>query len=199
MHQADLRAPQHRQSRRGLLLKIILGIAVLCAGTVLAMPLLLNNAHTRAGYAGWREAGVPGVGSFMLPEEWQLDGIPLSSYLPESLPVTLCGADAAVLAHGYLFPMGVTDAAFNAAAEAIAGTPLSEYRTGGGLTAVLAGRGGAFQSVNFFSDDQLLRKAHCLTLTNGNSALYLWFPWCEGEAYQTLLAQAKAILWSVIF
>ena len=151
----------------------------------------LNNPHTKAGYPGWQETQLPGM-TVLLPPEWSLSVG--EEDVPGRRPLTLTGKGGEVLAEGFLFPSGMGEAAFSAATEAMAGVPLSEYRSTGGFEAIVMGRGGSFRRGIFFSDDVKVLDTHSLMLRGDTARLHLWFPYCEGAEYNALADYARAII-----
>ena len=151
----------------------------------------LSNPHTKAGYPSWQETQLPGM-TVLLPPEWSLSVG--EEDVPGRRPLTLTGKGGEVLAEGFLFPSGMGEAAFSAATEAMAGVPLSEYRSTGGFEAIVMGRGGSFRRGIFFSDDVKVLDTHSLMLRGDTARLHLWFPYCEGAEYDALADYARAII-----
>lgn len=197
-----IQPPKDKWAKRvRVLLMIALALALLTVLSHAVIPLALSNPHTRSGYQGWWEVDVPGLGTVMLPEKWQMAILPAAEAFETvgRVPVRITDETGGQVAAGYLFTAGMTRSSLNAAAADYAGVPLSEYRLIGGLNAVTGGRGGAFQECIFFSENVKVLQAWCLELVKGHASLVLWFPSDENMAAGVLFDQAKAMIYSVIY
>lgn len=151
----------------------------------------MDNPYTKAGYPGWHDTKIPGM-TVKLPEDWVLTLGEMTA--PNRYAVTLTDKAGTPLAQGFLQAYGMEKGDFDEIVEAMAGMPVSEYRSWSEFKAILMGRGGAFGRGIFFSNDVKVLDTWQLLLSTGPSRLYLWFPYCEGAEYEALADYARGII-----
>lgn len=151
----------------------------------------MDNPYTKAGYPGWHDTKIPGM-TVKLPENWQLTVGEMT--VPGRYEVTLTDTAGTQLAQGFLFSYGMEKGDLDEAVEAIAGMPISEYRTLDEFETILMGRGGAFGRGIFFSNKVKVLDTWRLFLSTGPARLYLWFPYCEGAEYEALADYARGVI-----
>lgn len=191
-----------RLSKKQILgIQITLIVAAVILLAFIAIPLSLMNSYTTGGYAGWQETAVPGIGGIMLPADWQLTvgAAPGAEKPAEWLPVTIARASGEEIARGYLFPAGLTNEIFRAAALDLTGMPLTEYRILSNMTTSLFSRGGSLHEGVFFSGEEIVRRGYCIKLASRPAELHLWFTDLPAAEVSVLQEQYKAILWSLLF
>ncbi len=197
MNKKLVSAPERKQKGkrwlRGILGFVVAALLLSAATSWLS----LRNPFTASGYEGWKEATVPGLRPFMLPEEWRLTWI-ADDPDGQRLLLTLADASGAEIARGYAFPVGLTAASFTDIASEFAGASLSEYRLWDQIAVGMGSKAAAFRQAMFFSSDKKLLDTYVLELYNAPAEMHLWFPYCEGAEADALAEQMKGLISSYL-
>lgn len=148
-----------------------------------------NNPVIEGGYAGWHEVSAAEGVTFMLPGSWTLSA--------EGTTLVITDTDGSVIARGHVRKGDLDPAAPDASLSAMAGFPVTgvKYQP---VPELVHAHGCEMQRIVLQGEGQ---QAVCyqLTLKRGGQTVSLCFPNCHGAAFTTLIDQAEAMVFSLLY